>query len=160
MRNGKLFTKSEAVKLTDLTHHKLQYLDRIGLIKASKFGRYGQKSWWYKWNDLISLKVYFKLREHCSLQMLEKTFETLKLEIPPEGIAEKKLIAFTNKVFWIGSNPDDLFQIVAGAFKKGNQFLFSIEGNELLEEIWQMAEQKKVDIADRAKEKPRSRIVA
>lgn len=156
MRIANLFSKSETAKLTGLAEHKLKYLDRLGLIKATKFGREGQKSWWYRWEDLIALKAYAKLREHCSLQALRDAFDYLKLDNPIQHISDKRLFAFSKKVYWVNLDNPEYAEVISGIQKGQGAFLIVIAGDELLQEIWSAGENNVIDFAERAKEKPRS----
>ena len=154
------WTKKEVIELTGLSRGKLEYLDRVGLLKPIRYGSLEMPTMRYTWEHLIMLKAYSKIREKCSLQALREAFDFLKLENPMQHIADKRLIACSKKVYWINLDYKEFVTLVSGGNKGQGQFLFAIEGDEILREIWDSGENKVLNFAERAKEKPLSRLTA
>ena len=152
------WSKKEVAILTGLSKGKIEYLDRVGLLKPIRFGSEDMPTLRYTWEHLIALRAYAEMRKHCSLQALREALDYLQLDDPIFHIAKMQLVAYGNKIYWIHDDPKELAEIVSSNMR--GQKVFIIKGNELLERLWDTGQDNIVDFASRAKEKPRSRKLA
>jgi DNA-binding transcriptional MerR regulator len=157
MMTGFEWTRKEVLQLTGLTLSNLEYLDKIGLIQPIRIGLSKKPIVRYSWQHIVALRAYAEMRKQCSLQAFRKALDDLQLEDPWLHISKKQLVAFNNEIYWIPDDPTEYAQLIRG---KERQVVFSITGNELLQGLWSNGENKIVDFAKRAKEKPCPRISA
>lgn len=153
-----IWNRKETVELTGLSSNQLIQLEKFHMVMPSRDKNlpYGYRIG-YCWKDLIELRAYKRLREHCSFQALNKAVKILDELKLSSDFSDKRLVAYGNNVFWIDDTPESLTaKIIQLTGKNPGQILMTFTYADLLEEIWERSSQV-VDFASRAREKPLQR---
>jgi DNA-binding transcriptional MerR regulator len=150
-----VWNRKEVTELTGITTPQLIQLEKAAFIVPVRDDSrpYGYRIG-YSWKDLIELRAYRRLREHCSFQSLRQAIKALdELQLTTD-FSDKRLVAYGNRIFWIEDTPESLTtKIIQLTGKNPGQILLTFTYSDLVEEIWDRA-LFVTDFESRAKERP------
>ena len=143
------WTRSETVKLTNLSRMQLEYLEKNQLILPTRIG--AKPTILYSWRQIIILKAYAKLREDCSFQALKDAFKYLNQSYE-QLLISKRLVAYQNTIYWIEDTKDDLWQVVTASGKNKGQMVTTFAMSELVDELKEVGKASVLNFEQRFKE--------
>ena len=143
------WTRLEVSKLAGISPPQLDYLSKLGLITPKRIGD-KRPVVLYSWSQLIVVRAYAKLRQECSLQVLRDAVKYLDKH-PEQLLADKRLIAYQNKIYWIEDTANDFYNAVTVSGKNQGQMIMTFTMKDLLDDIRSVGKFEIVDFCDRFK---------
>ena len=143
------WTRLEVSKLAGITPTQLDYLSKLGLVTPKRIGD-KRPVVLYSWSQLIVVRAYAKLRQECSLQALRDAVKYLDKH-PEELLADKRLVAYENKIYWIDDTANELYNAVTVSGKGQGQMIMTFTMKDLLEDLRNVGKCEIVDFAERFK---------
>ncbi|HEY9297508.1 MAG TPA: hypothetical protein VIQ31_14275, partial [Phormidium sp.] len=133
------------------------YLDKTGIVSPQKIGNAARPTCLYSWEQLVELRIIYRLRQDASLQQLRQAKEYLKEIGDTESLASKTVVALNNKIYLVSNRPGEIEKLVVDISGKnqGQIIIHSLlKVSEIVSELWDVAKEGKVaDFANRAKDK-------
>jgi DNA-binding transcriptional MerR regulator len=131
------FTRLDAIKLSGLTRHQLELLIKYDIVKPAKAGdSRGSKSF-YSWEQIIELRIIYRLREDASMQKIREALESLKgLDFKDCLSGEKAIIAFDNHVYLVDEK--EMFALLLSG-KQKYQLVMTFSIRNIVEDVEEQA---------------------
>ncbi len=96
-----VFTRQQALDLTELSSGQLSRLDKSGIVKPTKLGGNGHRpTVLYSLNQILELRTIATLRKKLSMQEIKKVVEYLRKKNFEPTLLGKYLIFCNNKLYW------------------------------------------------------------
>jgi DNA-binding transcriptional MerR regulator len=143
------WTRLEVSKLAGITPTQLDYLSKLELVTPKRIGD-KRPVVLYSWSQLIVIRAYAKLRQECSLQALRDAVKYLDKH-PEQLLADKRLVAYENKIYWIDDTANELYNAVTVSGKGQGQLIMTFTMLDLLDDLRNVGKGEIVDFADRFK---------
>jgi len=100
------FSKRESCVLSGLSHDRITYLDRSGLVTPTRVNLpgYARPVLQYSWAQILELRAIAHLRTDISLQTVRKVVDFIESHSNDSRLSTKRILVINDEVFWV--NPD------------------------------------------------------
>jgi len=100
------FSKRESCILSGLSHDRVTYLDRSGLVIPTRVNLpgYSRPVLQYSWAQILELRAIAHLRSDVSLQTVRKIVDFIEFYSSDSRLSTKRILVINDEVFWV--NPD------------------------------------------------------
>lgn len=117
------FSKRESCILSGLSHDRLTYLDRSGLVTPTRVSLpgYARPVLQYTWAQILELKAIAHLRSDVSLQTIRKIVDFIESHSSDSRLSTKRILVINNEVFWVNPDFSDIPNLMVEMVKNPGQ---------------------------------------
>lgn len=117
------FSKRESCILSGLSHDRITYLDRSGLVTPTRVSLpgYARPVLQYTWAQIVELRAIAHLRNDVSLQTIRKIIDFIESHSSDSRLSTKRILIINDEVFWVNPDFSDMPNLMVEMVKNPGQ---------------------------------------